>query len=129
MQQWVVMDDDLHVYPSFEAMGESALLHVRRCMRRSMFPSTFTTTAPLQRCMRFVPHDADTGGFFVAVLRKRGPELAPLHPNSALRCVLPIVPIPTQLLDAVMRLFHVAESERARLSSSLFVRTSGSNLM
>ena len=26
----------------------------------------------LERCMRFVPQDQDTGGFFVAVLRKRG---------------------------------------------------------
>lgn len=29
----------------------------------------------LERCMRMLPHDQDTGGFFVAVLVKTGPIL------------------------------------------------------
>ncbi|KDO17269.1 hypothetical protein SPRG_21894, partial [Saprolegnia parasitica CBS 223.65] len=35
---------------------------------RSLFPPA--ETYPLERCMRFVPHDQNTGGFFVAVLMK-----------------------------------------------------------
>ena len=29
----------------------------------------------LERCIRMLPHDQDTGGFFVAVLVKTGPIL------------------------------------------------------
>ncbi|KDO25773.1 hypothetical protein SPRG_20720 [Saprolegnia parasitica CBS 223.65] len=35
---------------------------------RSLFPPA--ETYPLERCMRFLPHDQNTGGFFVAVLMK-----------------------------------------------------------
>ncbi|GIL73181.1 hypothetical protein Vretifemale_3370 [Volvox reticuliferus] len=35
-----------------------------------MFPSPAKAALPLERCMRFLPHHGDTGGFFVAVLRK-----------------------------------------------------------
>ncbi|KAL6760331.1 tRNA-methyltransferase, partial [Haematococcus lacustris] len=35
----------------------------------SLFPSPAKASLPLQRCMRFLPHHQDTGGFFVAVLR------------------------------------------------------------
>lgn len=30
-------------------------------------------TLPLERCMRLLPHDQDTGGFFIAVFRKIAP--------------------------------------------------------
>eukprot|EP00854_Cymbomonas_tetramitiformis_P023026 gene23026-27861_t len=36
----------------------------------SMFPSEEKAKLPLERCMRFLPHQQDTGGFFVAVLQK-----------------------------------------------------------
>ncbi|GAX75610.1 hypothetical protein CEUSTIGMA_g3054.t1 [Chlamydomonas eustigma] len=36
----------------------------------SMFPSPSKAELPLERCMRFLPHHQDTGGFFVCVLRK-----------------------------------------------------------
>lgn len=35
-----------------------------------MFPPKDTKEFPLEYCMRFLPHDQDTGGFFVAVLEK-----------------------------------------------------------
>lgn len=38
----------------------------------SMFPNAAKSQLPLQRCMRFLPHHQDTGGFFVCVLRKVG---------------------------------------------------------
>jgi hypothetical protein len=36
----------------------------------TMFPSDEKAALPLERCMRFLPHHNDTGGFFVAVLEK-----------------------------------------------------------
>lgn len=36
----------------------------------SMFPGSTEESLPLERCMRFLPHDQNTGGFFVAVLEK-----------------------------------------------------------
>ena len=37
-----------------------------------MFPDAASDAMPLGRCMRFLPHHQDTGGFFVAVLQKVG---------------------------------------------------------
>lgn len=34
---------------------------------------TEVTTFPLERCMRILPHDQDTGGFFIAVFQKVSP--------------------------------------------------------
>ena len=36
----------------------------------TMFADEETAKLPLERCMRILPHDADTGGFFIAVLEK-----------------------------------------------------------
>lgn len=36
----------------------------------TMFPPAADAGLPLERCMRFLPHHQDTGGFFVAVLEK-----------------------------------------------------------
>ncbi len=36
----------------------------------TMFPDEQSDAMPLSRCMRFLPHHQDTGGFFVAVLEK-----------------------------------------------------------
>lgn len=37
-----------------------------------MFPDEASDALPLHRCMRFLPHHQDTGGFFVCVLQKVG---------------------------------------------------------
>jgi hypothetical protein len=42
----------------------------------TMFCTPEKSALPLERCMRFLPHHNDTGGFFVAVLEK----VAPLPP-------------------------------------------------
>lgn len=50
-------------------------LRRRKKIVQSLFPPTEDEVAsgdfPLQRCMRLVPHDQDTGGFFVSVLVKK----------------------------------------------------------
>ena len=42
----------------------------------SMFPPDGVAALHLERCLRLLPHHADTGGFFVAVLMKAA-ELPP----------------------------------------------------
>ena len=42
-------------------------------MDRTMFPDAASDALPLERCMRVLPHHSDTGGFFIAVLRKVAP--------------------------------------------------------
>lgn len=51
----------------------------------TMFPSPERSALPLERCMRFLPHHNDTGGFFVAVFEKVKP-LGPLaEPDFSFR--------------------------------------------
>ncbi|CAD7699206.1 unnamed protein product [Ostreobium quekettii] len=39
----------------------------------TMFPDALSDAMPLERCLRLLPFDGDTGGFFVAVLKKVAP--------------------------------------------------------
>jgi 16S rRNA C967 or C1407 C5-methylase (RsmB/RsmF family) len=39
-------------------------------VKDTMFPPEKNEEMNLDRCMRLLPHHADTGGFFVAVLEK-----------------------------------------------------------
>jgi len=50
---------------------------------RSMFPPAADAAPPLERCLRVLPHTADTGGFFVAVLRKTRELPAPAAAGCA----------------------------------------------
>ncbi len=50
---------------------------------RSMFPDAVSAAMPLERCMRFLPHHQDTGGFFVAVLVKTAALVGPLDGPTA----------------------------------------------
>lgn len=56
-------------YPTFESA--QAVNH--RTLRKSMFPPTAEELSwmGLERCLRCVPQDEDTGGFFVATFRKK----------------------------------------------------------
>jgi 16S rRNA C967 or C1407 C5-methylase (RsmB/RsmF family) len=60
---------DFHMFTSFQDVPE----HLQRRVRASCFPPTGNENFPLSRCVRCLPHDNDTGGFFVALLRKTGP--------------------------------------------------------
>ncbi|KAF5841865.1 hypothetical protein DUNSADRAFT_10570 [Dunaliella salina] len=68
---WHVRDKSIWLssYEEAQARGIS--------IEPSLFPSPEKAQLPLHRCMRFLPHHQDTGGFFVAVLQK----VSELPPN------------------------------------------------
>ena len=62
------IDMGMEYYPTFEDVDPTD----RNRLRASIFPPTAEEKGwmHLEKCMRCVPHDEDTGGFFVATLRK-----------------------------------------------------------
>lgn len=65
---WKVTDLSNNVYEAFEAIPEDS----RMLYRNTMFPPNeeVCKEAHIERTMRFLPHQQDTGGFFVCVLEK-----------------------------------------------------------
>ena len=65
----VCIDMGMAYYSSHAEVPE----HQRSKIRKSMFPPTAEEAQwmHLEKCLRCVPHDEDTGGFFVATLRKK----------------------------------------------------------
>jgi tRNA (cytosine34-C5)-methyltransferase len=81
MRAWRVFDFQLMAHDSFAALLSSAA--VDAAQKRLFVPSMWPPSAPgvaaqLARCVRLVPHRSDSGGFFVALLRKVRP--LPRHP-------------------------------------------------
>lgn len=66
---WQVCDQENNVYPNFTAIPEEQ----KRLYRETMFApqeAAEAQAAHLEWAMRFLPHQQDTGGFFVCVLEK-----------------------------------------------------------
>ena len=53
----------------------------QRGMREDMFPPSNVEDLPLERCWRMMPHDQNTGGFFLALLRKTSELQGPNGPK------------------------------------------------
>eukprot|EP00762_Andalucia_godoyi_P007767 ANDGO_01798.mRNA.1 Multisite-specific tRNA:(cytosine-C(5))-methyltransferase trm4a len=80
---WVNTDREARrTFTSFETLPEDVKVSQKR-YPRSVFPPSEEESSwmHLDRCMRFLPHFQDTGGFFVAKLRKT----AELNPSRAER--------------------------------------------
>lgn len=79
LHSWRVKDA-IRWYDSWEEGGKES-----RKLLPTMFPSPTKDeeSFPLERCMRFLPHHQDTGGFFVAVLEKVAPIVDLEYPASA----------------------------------------------
>ncbi|XP_045192282.2 RNA cytosine C(5)-methyltransferase NSUN2-like [Mercenaria mercenaria] len=71
MAKWKVMSQGLVFYDTFE----SSPLWFQKENEDTLFAPTEDDAAllNLDRCLRVMPHDNDTGGFFVAVITKFGP--------------------------------------------------------
>lgn len=70
-------DTQLKHVPTYEGM-DAAQKHVSG-LKPTMWPPTAAEAEKmhLERCMRVLPHQQDTGGFFIAVLSKRAQVVAP----------------------------------------------------
>ena len=73
LMAWKVMDRQGNMLESHSQVPEAD----RRKIIRSMFPPSpqDAKNYGLEKCMRLVPQDQDTGGFFVTVLRKTGQKM------------------------------------------------------
>jgi 16S rRNA C967 or C1407 C5-methylase (RsmB/RsmF family) len=62
---------NLHVFASYDEVPEQ----YQKKVRRTVFPPTAAEAATmhLDRCLRCLPHDNNTGGFFTAILKKIAP--------------------------------------------------------
>eukprot|EP00172_Hildenbrandia_rubra_P000783 Plantae.Rhodophyta-Hildenbrandia_rubra.ctg14410.p1 GENE.Plantae.Rhodophyta-Hildenbrandia_rubra.ctg14410~~Plantae.Rhodophyta-Hildenbrandia_rubra.ctg14410.p1 ORF type:complete len:803 (-),score=129.36 Plantae.Rhodophyta-Hildenbrandia_rubra.ctg14410:1035-3443(-) len=69
MKSWRVKDtcETDTWFPNFSAVPSRR----RTKVVASLFPPTTDEDFPLDRCMRLVPHDQNTGAFFIAVLLKK----------------------------------------------------------
>lgn len=66
---WKVMDKDSCFYGSHEDLSDE----LKGKLRRSLFPPTpeEVSSMNLHHCIRILPHYQNTGGFFVALLKKK----------------------------------------------------------
>ncbi|KAJ0399465.1 hypothetical protein P43SY_009129 [Pythium insidiosum] len=81
---WDVVDADMNTV----SMWETATPAQRKMLRASMWPPTEDeqeSTMHLERCVRLLPHDNDTNGLFVALIRKvHAPRVAAAGPELPL---------------------------------------------
>jgi len=140
LRNWQVIDDAMRRVPSLASLSSEPLT-VRRRFRAGMFPPKGGDGAPpLERCMRFLPHLADTGAFFVALLRKTAPlplgrrgqrhgqEALPLSKQRAaaqLAAGHSLRPLPTEAPAAEARAAEAraAEAPVGREGERLFTRS------
>lgn len=71
LSHWVIMDRNLSTYEKVEDIPENS----KSIIRPNMFPPKPEDAAQFhfERCLRVLPHQQNTGGFFVAVLKKTAP--------------------------------------------------------
>ncbi|XP_052817189.1 RNA cytosine-C(5)-methyltransferase NSUN2-like [Mya arenaria] len=68
MTQWKVMSQGLVFYDKFD----DAPAWYQKENERSLFPPDNIGALNIEKCLRVLPHDNDTGAFFVAVFMKMG---------------------------------------------------------
>lgn len=69
LTNWNVGSKDGDIYSTWSGVGEKHQSQIRPYM----FPSEEIEQLNINRCLRVLPHQQDTGGFFVAVLVKNSP--------------------------------------------------------
>ncbi|TMW56363.1 hypothetical protein Poli38472_006373 [Pythium oligandrum] len=86
---WKVLDSELNEYKTHEeflAPENEARMNPKNRILSTMFPPSEADAAKynLERCMRCVPQDENTGGFFICLLKKVAPtpELVVVQPRG-----------------------------------------------
>ncbi|TMW64857.1 hypothetical protein Poli38472_009024 [Pythium oligandrum] len=78
LSTWDVLDEQMNAV----SMWETATPAQRKSLRASMWPPTDSDELHLERCVRLLPHQNDTNGVFIAVIRKlREPSAAVAGPT------------------------------------------------
>ena len=82
LTSWVVLDDDVTPHPTYQSLLASTSMpkSIKRRFMPSMWPPEekhARKKLKLRRCLRILPHLANMGGFFVALLRKTAPLPGP----------------------------------------------------
>ena len=79
LSSWTVLDDEMNEHVSHAALRKSPLLNkaLKRRYMPSMWPPAHPEPLHLDRCLRLLPHLANMGGFFVALIRKVRPLPGP----------------------------------------------------
>ena len=89
LRTWTVLDDDMREHASYDELMKSdeLPLAIKRRFLPSMWPPDqqqqakpppeSTPPLRLERCLRLLPHLANMGGFFVALIRKVAPLPGP----------------------------------------------------
>jgi len=67
LQDWKVSAKGAKMFTSFDEVPEK----IQNQIRPHMFPCSEISKMNINRCMRVLPHQQDTGGFFVTVLTKK----------------------------------------------------------
>ena len=73
MHTWNLMSKTGEIYETYEQVTSSPeSVKVSSMLRPHMFPPALDVAKELklERCMRILPHQQDTGGFFIALIRK-----------------------------------------------------------
>lgn len=65
VSSWQVMDKKENWYEKFEEVPEEM-----KHLNKTLFPPAGSESMNLNRCMRVLPNQQDTGGFFICVLKK-----------------------------------------------------------
>lgn len=94
LKTWTVVDDQMRVLKDVEDARQNGAPPSAKLARATMWPPE--KEMGLERCLRVVPHDADTGGFFVALLKKVSPLLSELKSEERREEVMPSVLSPKE---------------------------------
>lgn len=127
MKTWGVYSDVDHQFEKYEDVPEN----LRKQIKDTMFPVNVTDT--ITHCMRFFPHQNDTGGFFVTVLQKNAPfEVRVQNTQNASKGWKepPFIPLcdveeGQNIIDQIVNDYGIDDTEK-KFSSNLFARTENS---
>lgn len=71
LEKWIVMTRDNEIVSSVDQVPH----HLQSNIRPSVFPPSNASELNLKYCIRIMPHYQNTGGFFIALIRKKVDQL------------------------------------------------------